>query len=83
MNYGISHIGIYSRDTLPNTEGWVSENRMIPNETACSRIKAYTAKYGKITIESHQRFFSKPYPQSIEGVTLSLSRFLRMHFEER
>ena len=83
MNYGISHVGIYSRDTLPNTEGWVWENRMIPNETACSRIKAYTAKYGKITIESHQRFFSKPYPQSIEGVTLSLSRFLRMYFEER
>ena len=83
MNYGISHVGIYSRETLPNTEKWVWENRMIPNETACSRIKAYTQKYGKITVECHQRFFSKPYPQSLEGVTLSLSRFLRIYFEER
>ena len=83
MNYGISHVGIYSRETLPNTEKWVWENRMIPNETACSRIKAYTQKYGKITVECHRRFFSKPYPQSLEGVTLSLSRFLRIYFEER
>ena len=83
MNYGISHVGIYSRETLPNTEGWVWENRMIPNETACTRIKAYTAKYGKITIECHRRFFSKPYPHSIEGVTLSLGRFLRIYFEEK
>ena len=79
MDYAVSHVGIYSKDTLPNAEGWILKNRLLPNETLRKNIKAYTARCGMITVESHQRFFAPPSFTS----TLKLERFLTSFFAEK
>lgn len=79
MDYAVSHVGIYSKDTLPNAESWVLKNRLIPEDTLREGIKAYTAKHGIVTIESHQRFFAPPSLAS----TLKLRRFLASFFSEK
>lgn len=78
MDYAVSHVGIYSRDTLPNAEGWVLKNRLIPEEGLREAIRAYTATHGTVTVESHQRFFAPPSLAS----TLKLRRFLATFFSK-
>ena len=78
MDYAVSHVGIYSRDTLPNAEGWILKNRLIPEEGLREAIRAYTATHGTVTTESHQRFFAPP---ALAG-TLNLRRFLATFFSK-
>jgi hypothetical protein len=71
MSEGISHIGIYTAETLPNIDGWSLHGRVeLP-----SSIKDHIEKYNVVTTESILKFFSDPPYYS---GALALSNFLRM-----
>ena len=81
MNYLVSHVGIYSADTLPNTEEWTLINRLIPADYIPDNMKAYLAKYGTVKDECIRKFFAKDSLQTIQGMLLTLKNFLRTDFK--
>ena len=56
MNDGISHIGIYSADTLPNISGWELKEKLPLPE----KIMEHFQKYNVVTTESVMKFFADP-----------------------
>lgn len=80
INYLVSHVGIYSADTLPNTEEWEPVNRMIPADYVPDNLKAYLAKYGTVKDECIQKFFINAPLQTIQGMLCTLKNFLRTDF---
>ena len=82
MTYIVSHIGIYSADTLPNTEEWTLVNRLIPADYVPDNMKVYLAKYGTVKDECIQRFFANGSLQTIQGMLCTLGNFLRTDFSK-
>ena len=81
MKYLVSHVGIYSADTLPNTEEWTPVNRLIPADYVPDNMKAYLAKYGTVKNECIQNFFANGLFQTIiDGSLYTLNSFLRTDF---
>ena len=76
VSEGISHIGIYTADTLPNIDEWSLNSRLeLPNS-----IKDHIHKYNVVTTESILKFFSDPPYYS---GALTLSNFLRAYFPSK
>ena len=76
MSEGISHIGIYTADTLPNIDEWSLNSRLeLPNS-----IKDHIDKYNVVTTENILKFFSDPPYYS---GALTLSNFLRAYFPSK
>lgn len=76
MSEGVSHIGIYSAETLPNIDGWSLNGRIeLP-----SSIKDHIHKYNVVTTENVLKFFAAPPYYS--GV-LTLSSFLQVYFPDK
>ena len=76
MSEGLSHIGIYTADTLPNIDGWSLNGRLeLP-----SSIKDHIDKYNVVTTESVLKFFAAPPYYS---GALTLSNFLRTYFPSK
>ncbi len=82
MKYLVSHVGVYSRDTLPNTEEWTLVNRLIPADYVPDNMKAYLAKYGTVKDECIRRFFTNGSFQTIQGMLCTLKNFLRTDFSK-
>ena len=80
INYLVSHVGIYTSDTLPNTEEWELVNRLIPADYVPDNIKAYLARYGTVKDECIQNFFLNGLCQTIQGMLCTLKNFLRTDF---
>ena len=76
MSESVSHIGIYTADTLPNIDEWSLNSRLeLPNS-----IKDHIDKYNVVTNESILRFFSAPPYYS---GALTLSNFLSSYFPSK
>ncbi len=76
LSEGVSHIGIYTADTLPNIDGWSLNGRVeLP-----SSIKDHIEKYNVVTTESILKIFAAPPYYS---GALTLSNFLRTYFPSK
>ncbi|MBQ9746413.1 MAG: hypothetical protein IJW21_06280 [Clostridia bacterium] len=76
MSEGISHIGIYTADTLPNIDGWSLNGRLeLP-----SSIKEHIDKFNVVTTESILKFFASPPYYS---GTVTLNNYLRTYFPNK
>lgn len=76
MSEGVSHIGTYTADTLPNVDGWSLNGRIeLP-----SSIKDHIDKYNVVTTESILKFFAAPPYYS---GALTLNNFLRTYFPNK
>ena len=71
LNDEISHFGIYTADTLPNTENWVKRGEIALSED----VRAYAARFRAATSECVAKFLSAP---SYSSGYLTLNRFLSM-----
>lgn len=80
INYIITHVGIYSADTLPNMQEWELVNRLIPADYVPDNMKDYLAKYGVIKDECIQKFFLNIRLQTFQGILCTLKNFLRTDF---
>lgn len=67
----ISHFGIYSADTLPNTENWTKCGELALSDA----VRAYAARFRTATSECIVKFLSVP---SYSSGYLTLGRFLEM-----
>lgn len=67
----ISHFGIYSADSLPNTEIWTKRGDLALSDD----VRAYAARFRTATSECIVKFLSAP---SYSSGYLTLGRFLEM-----